>query len=87
MPRIYDGSNEPLDFCQRCFPRSEKAAKKRFGEGAGPDGRGNCFEYDADHPRYEEVGDYVCSTCGEVLTENDNDRQISKTPAKSGKET
>jgi len=75
MPRIYDSASDPIDFCKRCFPKSEAAAEKQYGDvsktGDGPDGRGNCFGYNEDHPPYEEC-DYDCEKCGKRLTENDN---------------
>lgn len=73
MPRLYTSASDPLDFCKRCFPKSEDAARKRFGNvGDGPDGRGNCFGYDADHPDYLDDPDmYKCHTCRKVLTDND----------------
>lgn len=71
MPRIYASNNDPYDFCQRCFP-SEKKAKEEYGDlGDGPDGRGDCFEYDTDHPDFG--GDsYKCCECGRELKERDN---------------
>ena len=75
MPRIYTSTNDPLDFCQVHFP-NEKNAEKRFGNvGSGPDGRGNCFSYDAEHPPYEDT-DYKCESCGRQLNENDNERRV-----------
>ena len=71
MPRIFTSSNVPLDFCVRCFP-SEKTALKRYNDfGEGPDGRGNCFDYDADHPDYDQH-DYTCTTCKCLLTAEHN---------------
>jgi hypothetical protein len=71
MPRIYDSTSDPLDFCQRCFP-SESVAKKRYANlGDGPDDRGNCFEYNADHPDYSDT-DYHCQTCNRKLGDRDN---------------
>lgn len=70
MPRVNDGYSDPHDFCARCFP-SEPLAQRRFGAGEGPDGRGNCFGYDDDHPPYEDT-DYLCERCGRELTEKDN---------------
>lgn len=67
MPRIYTGSNEPLDFCSRHFPSTEGIARQRYGEGEGPDGRGNCFEYDASHPPYDMS--YQCLICKRALDE------------------
>ena len=73
MPRIFTSANEPRDYCSRHFP-NERNARKLFGDvGDGPDGRGNCFEYDADHPDYEDDQDmYRCVTCGCRLGERDN---------------
>jgi hypothetical protein len=66
MPRIYTGSNDPIDFCRYCFPRSEQFAIEKYGEGEGPDDRGNCFDYEADHPPYDG-NDYKCAKCGDEL--------------------
>ena len=75
MPRIYDSASDPLDFCKRCFP-GEKTAEKRYANvavtGEGPDGRGNCYGYNEDHPPYEDT-DYTCHTCHRRLGENDNE--------------
>jgi hypothetical protein len=74
MPRIYDSANDPLDFCRQCYP-AEAVAEKKYGDvkktGEGPDGRGNCFGYDAEHPPYEDE-EYDCTKCGCRLGENDN---------------
>jgi hypothetical protein len=72
MPRIYDGYNDPHDFCRRHFP-SEQEAQRRFGAGTGPDNRGNCFTYDAEHPDYENEN-YHCDHkgCGKLLSADDN---------------
>lgn len=71
MPRIYTSANDPLDFCKKHFP-SEANARKQYGNvGDGPDGRGNCFDYDAGHPEYDGTG-YVCHKCGKKLTQNDD---------------
>ncbi len=68
--RIYTSASEPLDFCIYCKP-GEATAKTDYGnEGDGPDGRGNCFAYDAEHPDYEDGGFY-CEICGEELTWQD----------------
>ena len=70
MPRIYTSQSDPLDFCRYCFP-SEVVARQRFATlGDGPDGRGNCFEYNADHPGYEDT-DYTCEGCGRELGDAD----------------
>lgn len=69
MPRIYTSRNDPLDFCLQHFP-VEEVAEQRYGHlGDGPDGRGNCFAYDAEHPWYE--GDYKCVICKRPLTRAD----------------
>jgi hypothetical protein len=74
MPRIYNSASEPLDFCMGCFP-SEAEAEEEYGNvaktGEGPDGRGNCFGYEAEHPEYENEG-YTCEQCGRTLTSLDN---------------
>ncbi len=71
MPRVYSSANDPLDFCEYCFP-DEDAALGVYGDvGAGPDERGNCFAYEADHPDYE-YEDYLCTECQAPLTEDDN---------------
>lgn len=74
MPRIYDSASNPLDFCGRCFP-SESVAEKRYGNvaktGNGPDGRGNCFGWDVEHPDYE-FENYHCTKCRKRLREVDN---------------
>lgn len=74
MPRIYTSANDPLDFCIRHFP-TEEAAEKKYGNvtktGEGPDGRGNCFGWDAEHPPYEGT-DYVCHLCKKRLHEVDD---------------
>ncbi len=72
MPRIYTSANDPLDFCWECFP-DEASAEEEFGDvGDGPDGRGNCFAWDADHPNYDEC-DYHCHDCKESLETEDNE--------------
>jgi hypothetical protein len=72
MPRICTSRNDPMDFCIKCFPKTEAIAKKRFGNiGDGPDGRGNCFAYEAEHPNYE-YEDEECLVCFKLLTIEDN---------------
>ena len=75
MPRINDSGNDPRDFCKRCFPKSEEIAEVVFGNtiitGVGPDNRGNCFGYEAEHPPYEDTG-YECEVCHICLTEEDD---------------
>lgn len=71
MPRISDTAADPHDFCKRHFP-NKRNAERRFGEGPdGPDGRGNCFEYNPDHPSYSDTG-YRCESCKCLLTEADD---------------
>lgn len=71
MPRVCCSTNDPIDFCTAHFP-SEKAAREQYGDlGDGPDGRGNCFEYDACHPDYGGER-YRCAQCGAELTDFDN---------------
>ena len=74
MPRIYSSASDPIDFCRAHFPKTEAAALKFAKMGDGPDGRGNCFSYDDDHPPYEDddSGMYRCHTCRKKLTEVDN---------------
>lgn len=72
MPRIYASNNDPIDFCRKCFPVDEAVAVAAYGnKGDGPDGRGNCFEHDADHPDYNGE-DYHCVRCQKRLTTKDN---------------
>lgn len=74
MPRIYTSESEPLDFCKRCFPKTEEKAFELYGNvGDGPDNRGNCFGYDCEHPPYSDDGwdDYHCEKCKKKLTSND----------------
>ena len=72
MPRIYTSANDPIDFCMRCFPKNENNARELYaGTGEGPDGRGDCFDHDADHPPYENE-DYKCCKCKKPLVEKDN---------------
>lgn len=70
MPRIYTSASDPMDYCYDCFPSSEEEAFDLHGhDGNGPDGRGNCFGYDAEHPSYDSC-DYFCCGCGEPLTDD-----------------
>jgi hypothetical protein len=72
MPRIYTSTSDPIDFCRLHFPATEAEAERLYGNlGDGPDGRGNCFGYDDDHPDYTNEG-YRCTTCKRELTEDDN---------------
>ena len=69
--RIYASNNDPLDFCRSCFPSEAEAEQDYANLGDGPDGRGNCFAHDAEHPDYS-CDDYSCTNCGRRLTEVDN---------------
>lgn len=71
MPRIYTSANDPLDFCRKCFPDEAEALEKYGDVGDGPDGRGNCFAHDAEHPDYGGE-DYHCYECDRRLTNRDN---------------
>ncbi len=73
MPRIYDSSSSPLDFCKKCFSHlDEDEAFDLYGHsGDGPDDRGNCFGFDDSHPDYEGEG-YRCHECKVLLTDHDN---------------
>ncbi len=73
MPRIYCSRSDPHDFCRACFPKTELLAFELFGGlGDGPDGRGNCFGYDAEHPPYVDEN-YPCEKCGGLLGEVDDE--------------
>lgn len=71
MPRIYTSTSDPVDFCKKHFPKEEKAIKEFGNVGDGPDNRGNCFDYDADHPSYEDW-EYHCHECDKILTGKDD---------------
>jgi hypothetical protein len=72
MPRIYTSRSDPIDLCRYCFPKTETLAFHRYGhEGDGPDGRGNCFGYDAEHPDYVELLKR-CDKCRRILESEDN---------------
>lgn len=73
MPRLYTSTSDPLDFCKRHFPSSEERARALFGNlGDGPDGRGNCFSYDDEHPDYlSDLKMYRCHVCRKPLTDVD----------------
>lgn len=73
MPRLTDSNSGPVDFCRDCFP-CEGDAAERYQFAVNPnanDGRGDCFEYECDHPDYE-CDDYTCHLCGCELTRRDN---------------
>ena len=70
--RIRNSRNDPLDFCVDDTP-SEAEAIERFADvGEGPDGRGNCFVYDDEHPPYDdEPPIFFCYECGCPLIPGD----------------
>jgi hypothetical protein len=72
MPRIVASNAEPFDFCRCCFPDPGEAAREFSRREDGPDGRGNCYEYNAEHPPYETT-DYTCEDCNSPLTDEDDD--------------
>lgn len=72
MPRIFTSQNDPLDFCAKCFPSEQTAWDRYRTLGDGPDGRGNCFGYNEDHPAYEDDDNYYCELCNKRLTAKDN---------------
>jgi hypothetical protein len=73
MPRLTDSNSGPIDFCLGCFPAEGEAAERYQFEvkPTANDGRGDCFEYECDHPDYE-CDDYTCHMCGCELTRRDN---------------
>jgi hypothetical protein len=71
MPRIYTSRNDPVNFCRKCFPEEKKASEMYENLGDGPDGRGNCFAYDAAHPDYSGE-EYKCAKCRKLLDDSDN---------------
>jgi len=71
MPRIQDSRADMHDFCLRCMPSGE-GGRAEFGDlGDGPDGRGNCYNFDVEHPDYHGEG-YRCEKCGKTLGKRDN---------------
>lgn len=66
MPRIYTSASDPIDYCIECFPSHVRAVRLHGNVGDGPDGRGNCFGYDDDHPPYDNE-DYRCHKCKKLL--------------------
>lgn len=72
MPRIYTSCSDPIDFCKKCFPKTEEKAFKLYGNvGDGPDNRGNCFGYESEHPDYDGEN-YRCEKCSVELDSTDN---------------
>ena len=71
MPRIFTSANDPLNFCRKCWPTETRAFELYGNLGDGPDGRGNCYGYDEDHPSYDD-GEYRCCSCRKKLTVRDN---------------
>ena len=92
--RIYDSEWNAVDLCKNCIP-TEQEARKKYGVGPdGPDGRGNCFEYDAEHPWFfngwnDEEDDWIaddgydCAECGDRLTQSDVHPLLQKHMPKS----
>lgn len=68
--RIYTSSNAPRDYCRDCVPDDDAETRARHTDGEGPDGRDDCYAYDAEHPPYHEELIH-CATCGDELTEED----------------
>lgn len=69
--RIRDSQNNPLDFCRFCRPSEWKATQEHSDPTkGGPDGRGDCFVYDDQHPDYES-DEYRCEVCKWPLTKED----------------
>lgn len=72
MPRVRSSGSDPVDYCLRCWPKTEELARKLHShDGPGPDDRGDCFTYDDDHPDYDGE-DYQCRKCRVILTGEDN---------------
>lgn len=75
MPRITASDADCYDFCITCWENlypTEEQAREVFAEmGDGPDGRGNCFGYDDEHPDYGDT-DCCCDACDRRLTDRDN---------------
>jgi hypothetical protein len=73
MPRIYTSASDPIDFCAKHMPNNVKAYRKYGKVGDGPDNRGNCYGYEAEHPPYSDDDDmYRCEVCGCHLGDRDN---------------
>jgi hypothetical protein len=68
MPRLNlfhsPGWNEPVDYCQRCYPKSERAAYAIWGDDA-------YIDMDNEHPDYDADA-YKCESCGRQLAARDN---------------
>jgi len=69
MPRICTSGNESLDFCMKCMPSEKQAIRQYDTSDEGPDDRGNCFSYDAEHPDYDHS--YTCVICNSPLEDWD----------------
>jgi hypothetical protein len=74
MPRIYTSTNDPIDFCKSCMPNEADAWNAYGMLGNGPDDRGNCYGYDAEHPPYHPSG-YTCEKCRKRLDWPDDGSQ------------
>ena len=89
--RIQNSEAGQVDYCRRCIP-TEAEARKEHGQGPdGPDGRGNCYDYDVENPWFfdglnDEGNDYIaddgydCNKCGERLTQNDVHPKLASHP-------
>ena len=71
--RICTSDNSVMDFCDLCRIEEDAAFDLYGYNGDDPDGRGNCFAYDAEHPPYEDDGCsvYKCYCCGSRLYDSD----------------
>lgn len=82
MPRIYDKENNPLDYCNKCFPaeldflavanclNDSETIKCKFCN-KNFSGEGGChYSYEADHPEYSDT-DYCCVICHKKLHDSD----------------
>jgi hypothetical protein len=89
--RIQDSESGQVDLCRSCIP-TEAEARKKYGQGPdGPDGRGNCYEYDTENPWFfdglNDLGDewmaddgYDCAECGVRLTQFDVHPRLASHP-------
>ena len=69
--RVVKSNNEPIDFCKDCRPNKWDAYNEYgHNQEVGPDGRGNCYAYDAEHQDYT-LDWYKCAICGVLLDETD----------------
>lgn len=67
MPRLsltHTTWNESVDYCQRCYPKSERAAHMQWGAAV-------IIDMDNEHPDYDDDA-YRCESCERPLTARDN---------------